>query len=254
MIELWQVPLLFAAGAVAGLVDSIAGGGGLITLPVLLGLGMDPRAALGTNKLQSTFGSATATFHYAAAGTMSLRECARGFGLTFIGAIGGALVVQLIDAAVLRQVIPFLLVAIAVFVWLRPKLGETDLHPRMPRGLFDLIFGLALGFYDGFFGPGTGTFWTMAFVLGLGFNLTKATGSTKAMNFASNIASLLVFIIAGQVVYTAGLIMGAGQLIGARIGSRMVVSRGTRFIRPIFLTTVLAISAKLIYDVFFKPH
>jgi uncharacterized membrane protein YfcA len=254
MIELWQVPLLFAAGAVAGLVDSIAGGGGLITLPVLLGLGMDPRTALGTNKLQSTFGSATATFHYAAAGTMSLRECARGFGLTFIGAIGGALVVQLIDAAVLRRVIPFLLVAIAVFVWLRPKLGETDLHPRMPRGLFDLIFGLALGFYDGFFGPGTGTFWTMAFVLGLGFNLTKATGSTKAMNFASNIASLLVFIIAGQVVYTAGLIMGAGQLIGARIGSRMVVSRGTRFIRPVFLTAVLVISAKLIYDAFLKPH
>jgi uncharacterized membrane protein YfcA len=252
MIELWHVPLLFAGGVVAGLVDSIAGGGGLITLPVLLGLGMDPRAALGTNKLQSTFGAAMATYHYAAAGTMSLRECVRGFAITFIGAIAGALVVQTIDAAMLRRVIPFLLISMALFVWLRPKLGETDLHPRIPRGAFDLVFGLALGFYDGFFGPGVGTFWTMAFVLGLGFNLTKATGSTKAMNLASNIASLLVFIIAGQVVYTAGLIMGAGQLIGARMGSRIVVSRGTRFIRPIFLTTVLAISIKLIYDAFFK--
>jgi uncharacterized membrane protein YfcA len=254
MIELWHVPLLFAGGAIAGFVDSIAGGGGLITLPVLLGVGMDPRAALGTNKLQSTFGAATATYHYAAAGTMSLRECARGFAMTFIGAIIGALAVQLIDAAVLRRVIPFLLISIALFVWLRPKLGEADLHPRMSRGLFDFVLGLALGFYDGFFGPGVGTFWTMAFVLGLGFNLTKATGSTKAMNFASNIASLLVFIAAGQVVYTAGLIMGAGQLIGARLGSRIVVSRGTRFIRPIFLATVLAISAKLVYDAFLKPH
>ena len=252
MIELWQLPILFLTGMAAGFVDSIAGGGGLITLPVLLGLGLDPRDALGTNKLQSTFGSATSTFHYAAAGTMSLRECARGFGLTFVGAILGVVALQLLDPSLLRQVIPVLLILIALFVWLRPSLGDGDQHPRMSRGVFDLTFGLLLGFYDGFFGPGTGAFWAIAFVLGMGFNLTKATGSTKAMNFASNLASLLAFIAVGQVVYTAGLVMGAGQLIGARLGARMVVRRGTRFIRPIFLTVVLAICGKLLYDVFLR--
>ncbi len=252
MIELWQLPILFLTGVAAGFVDSIAGGGGLVTLPVLLGFGLDPRAALGTNKLQSTFGSAAATFHYATAGTMSLKECARGFCLTFIGAILGVITLQQLDASLLRQLIPILLILIALFVWFRPNLGNKDLPPRMSRGVFDLTFGLVLGFYDGFFGPGTGTFWAIAFVLGMGFNLTKATGSTKAMNFASNLASLLAFIAVGQVVYAAGLAMGAGQLIGARWGAKMVVQRGTRFIRPVFLTVVLAICAKLLYDVFVR--
>ena len=122
----------------------------------------------------------------------------------------------------------------------------------MTRGAFDLVLGLGLGFYDGFFGPGAGTFWTMAFVLGVGFNLTRATASTKVMNFASNIASLALFLLAGQVVFAAGLAMGAGQLLGARLGSRMVVARGTKFIRPIFITMVLVLTAKLLYDAYQK--
>ena len=117
---------------------------------------------------------------------------------------------------------------------------------------FYLGFGLLLGFYDGFFGPGVGTFWTMAFMLGLGFNMTKATGYTKVMNCASNVVSLVLFLWAGQVEYTAGLTMGAGQLIGAKIGSGMVVTRGTKFIRPVFLTMVLAVTIKLIYDSYFR--
>lgn len=252
MIEPWQLPLLFVASLGAGFVDSIAGGGGLISLPALLSCGLDPRLALGTNKLQGTFGSASATWHYAAAGTMKLSDCVRGFVFTFAGSIAGALTVQLTDPSLLRKIIPVMLVSIAIFVWFKPKLGERDLHPRLSRGTFDMLFGLGLGFYDGFFGPGTGTFWAIAFVVMLGFNLTKATGYTKVMNFASNIGSLGFFIYAGQVLWVAGLTMGVGQLIGARIGARMVVSRGTGFIRPVFLTVVLAITAKLIYDAYFR--
>jgi len=252
VIELWHLPLLFCAGLAGGFVDSIAGGGGLITLPVLLGFGMDPRLALGTNKLQGTFGSASATWHYAQAGTLHLHDCVGGFALTFMGSVGGALAVQQLDPSLLRKIMPVMLIAIAVFVWFRPKFGLHDLHPRFSRWTFYLLAGLALGFYDGFFGPGTGTFWAMAFVFGLGFNLTKATGYTKAMNFASNIGSLLFFAMAGQVLYVAGLTMGVGQLLGARIGSRMVVARGTGFIRPVFLTVVLAITGKLIYDAYFR--
>jgi len=252
VIELWHLPLLFCAALAAGFVDAIAGGGGLITLPALLSLGLDPRLALGTNKLQGTFGSASATWHYAEAGTMSLRDCLRGFCLTLVASVAGAWAALELDPALLRKIIPVMLAGIAVLVWFKPKLGECDLHPRMSRGLFDVTAGLALGFYDGFFGPGTGTFWAIAFVLGLGFNLTKATGYTKVMNFASNIGSLGFFICAGQVLWVAGLTMGVGQLIGARIGARMVVSRGTGFIRPVFLTVVLIITAKLIYDAYFR--
>jgi len=253
MIELWHLPLLFATAFAAGFVDSIAGGGGLITLPVLMSFGLPPQEALGTNKLQATFGSGSAAWHYAAAGTVDWRDCARGFLLSLASAAAGALAVQQMDPAFLRRVIPLLLIGVAVYFLVRPQLGETDRHSRMPRGLFYWLFGLGIGFYDGFFGPGTGTFWTMAFVLGLGFNLTRATGYTKFMNFASNLSSLALFLAGGKVLFVAGLTMGVGQLLGARVGARMVIRKGTRFIRPIFVSVVLLLTLKLLYDGFRAP-
>ena len=252
MIQHWQFPLLFATGLVAGFVDSIAGGGGLITVPVLLNLGLGPQETLATNKLQATFGSGSAAWHYAAAKTVPLADCARGFIFSFIGAAAGTLVVQQIDPSFLRSAIPFLLMAVALYTLFKPQLGAKDLHPRMPHFWFDLVFGLLIGFYDGFFGPGTGTFWTMAYMLGLGFNMTRATGYTKVMNFASNLSSLVFFLLGGKVYFAAGLVMGIGQLTGARIGARMVIAKGTRFIRPIFITVVLALTIKLAYNAYSK--
>jgi uncharacterized membrane protein YfcA len=245
----WQFPLLFATGLAAGFVDSIAGGGGLITVPVLLSLGLGPKEALGTNKLQATFGSGSAAWHYTRAGTVTWRECTRGFILTLTGAAIGALAVQQLDPSFLKRVIPVLLLAVALYVLLKPRLGAEDLKPKMSQARFEVIFGLGLGFYDGFFGPGTGTFWAMACMVAVGWNMTRATGYTKVMNFASNISSLLLFLLGARVLFTAGLVMGVGQLIGARIGSRMVITKGTKFIRPIFLVVVLALSLKLLWDV-----
>jgi uncharacterized membrane protein YfcA len=250
----WQLPLLFVTGLTAGFVDSIAGGGGLITVPVLLSIGLSPQEALGTNKLQATFGSGSAAGHYAAAKTVSLHDCVRGFVYTLIGAALGTIAVQQMNPSFLRRAIPVLLILIAGYLLLRPRLGDEDLHPRMTRGYFDLVFGLVLGFYDGFFGPGTGTFWAMAYMLGLGFNMTRATGYTKVMNFASNLSSLALFLIGGKVYYAMGLTMGLGQLVGARIGSHMVITRGTRFIRPMFLAVVLALTLKLLYDAYMSPR
>lgn len=247
MTGLWKVPLLFSTGLAAGFVDSIAGGGGLITLPVLLNLGLAPQDALGTNKLQASFGSGSAAAHYAHAGVVRLRDCARGFLFALSGSVLGSLAVQHLDPTLLRKMIPALLIAVAVYTLLKPRLGTRDLHPKMGRQWFDLLFGFGLGFYDGFFGPGTGTFWTMAFVLVLGFNLTRATGYTKVVNFASNLGALTLFLLFGNVLFTAGLVMGIGQLLGARLGSRMVVARGTRFIRPVFLAVVIALTVKLLY-------
>lgn len=250
MTVYWQFPLLFATGLAAGFVDSIAGGGGLITLPVLLSFGLQPQQALGTNKLQATFGSGSAAAHYAAAKTVSLKDCSRGFLYTLIGAALGAIAVQQVNASFLRRAIPVLLILVAGYVVLKPRLGIEEFHPRIARGWFDLIFGLVLGFYDGFFGPGTGTFWAMAYMVGLGFNMTRATGCTKVMNFASNLSSLGFFILGRKASFAMGLTMGMGQLLGARIGSRMVIVRGTRFIRPVFLAVVIALALKLLYDAY----
>ena len=250
MLEPWQLALLFLTGLVAGFVDAIAGGGGLITLPVMLSCGFDPQTALGTNKLQAVFGSGSASWQYTRAGVVKLPDCARGFAITFVAAIAGSWAVQRLDPVLLRRAIPIVLVLIALYVLLKPALGEADAPARMSRTHFDLLFGGLLGFYDGFLGPGTGTFWTTAFVLCLGFNLTRATGCTKVMNFASNLSSLGLFLFRKKVLFIPGLAMGAGQLFGARLGASMVVQRGARFIRPIFITVVLAITVKLIYDVY----
>lgn len=243
-------PLLFATGFAAGFVDAIAGGGGLITVPVLLSLGYPPQAALATNKLQATFGSGSAAWHYARAGLVGWRECRWGAGVTFLAAVVGTLAVQRMQPDLLRRVIPVLLLVIALYLLVRPRVGLVERPPRMSPTLFALLAGLGLGFYDGFFGPGTGTFWALAGVTWMGFSLTRATAYTKVMNFASNLASLLVFLVGGQVHYAAGLVMGLGQWSGAWAGSRLVVRNGARFIRPIFIAVVLALTARLLWSAF----
>jgi uncharacterized membrane protein YfcA len=254
MIEWWQIAMLFLTGLTAGFVDTIAGGGGLLTLPVLLNLCPDPKLALGTNKLQATFGSTSATFHFARAGALNFQECRRAWLLAFLGSLVGTFLVQQLDPGFLKRIIPWLLLAVASYVWLRPQLGEKDIHPRISRVKFDFIFAFGIGVYDGFLGPGTGTFLALAFMLGLGFNLSKATANTKVLNWASNLASLILFLLVKKVWFVAGLAMGAGQWLGARAGSRMVITRGTKFIRPVFLSMVVLITLKMIYDNYLKPH
>jgi uncharacterized membrane protein YfcA len=249
-LPFWAIPILFVTGLAAGFVDSIAGGGGLITLPVIFSFGLPPQIALGTNKFQAIWGSGGAAWHYARSDLVKLSECGPGICFTAVGAVAGTLTVQRLDPTFLRHLIPILLLAVAAIVILRPTLGAKDIHPRMSAGWFYPAAGLAFGFYDGFIGPGVGTFWTMTFMLGLGFNLAKATGYTKVMNLASNVTSFAFFAAAGQVYYGAGLAMGVGQLLGARLGSRIVIRRGVKFIRPIFLAMVLALTLKLLWDAY----
>lgn len=242
--------LLFGAAFVAGLVDSIAGGGGLITVPVLLGIGLPPQIALGTNKLQASFGSGSAMLHFVRAGTVKLGDCWSGIIWTAIGATLGVWGVQLLHATLLKQLIPWLLAAIAIYTLLSPRLGAEDSHARMKPGPFYLLFGLAIGFYDGFFGPGTGSFWTMALMMLLGCSMLRATATTKVMNFTSNFVALIFFLSVGQVRFVEGFVMGVGQFLGARVGSKLVIKRGTAFIRPVFITMVLLLVGRLIYQNF----
>jgi uncharacterized membrane protein YfcA len=245
-IPIWGWPLMFITGVAAGLVDSIAGGGGLITVPALLGVGLSPGLALGTNKLQSCFGSASAAWSYTRAGLISFRDCLLGVACTILGAASGALAVRFISDAALRRVLPVLLIAIGLFVLLRPKLGEADARERMRPILFYASFGIGLGAYDGFFGPGVGSFWALAFVLCLGFNLSKATAHTKVMNFTSNFVALVVLGANSQVMLLPGLVMGAGQMIGASFGAGLVIRRGTHLVRPVFVFVVFLIAIKML--------
>jgi uncharacterized membrane protein YfcA len=240
-------PLLFAAGFSAGLVDSVAGGGGIISLPVLLNLGLPPQLALGTNKFQSSFGSVAASWQYARRGLVALRDCRMGILFTLIGASLGALSVQHLASPVLEKTIPVLLAAIVGYLIFQPQIGLDDSRPRICAPVFYVVFGLVLGFYDGFFGPGVGSFWAMAFVLLRGYSLTRATAHTKVMNATSNLVSLAVFAGAGLVHLGAGIVMAAGQILGARLGAGLVVRRGARFVRPAFLVMAALTIARLLW-------
>ena len=249
----WLYPLLFLTGLGAGFVDAIAGGGGLITVPVLLATGLPPQVAIATNRFQSSFGTAVATWSYHRAGLLTFRTLWLGVAFTAVGAVAGGLTLARLDAAWLlwlKRVIPFVLLAVAAVVWFKPELGFEGRPTKWPAAVFAAVFGLGLGFYDGFFGPGTGTFWTMACVLVLGLELRAATAHTKVMNLTSNLASVMVYLAAGLVRFDLGLTMAAGQLIGGRLGSRVVVRGGAKAVRPILLTVVFALSAKLLWDGF----
>jgi len=240
--------LLFAAAFFAGLIDAIAGGGGLITVPALMAIGLPPQVALGTNKLQASFGSGSAMLHFVRSGTVKLPDCLAGICWTAAGAAAGVLAIQRLDPAILRQLVPWMLIGIAAYTLFTPKLGSEDIRARLSPKIFYPLFGLAIGFYDGFFGPGTGSFWAMAFVLLLGCSLVRATAHTKVMNFTSNIVALGIFLLAGQVHLLEGLLMGIAQFIGALIGAKLVILKGAKFIRPVFILIVLLITAKLLYQ------
>lgn len=242
---------LFAGAMLAGWIDAIAGGGGMLTIPLLLWAGLPPAGVLGTNKFQASFGSSTAAAYHVRKGVVQVREALPGIVWTAVGAALGAWSVQRIPSETLGAVIPGLLLAIAVYALVTPSLGEQITAPRLTAPLFYLMFGLGLGYYDGFFGPGTGSFWAVAFVLGLGYTLTRATGYTKVMNFTSNIVSLVVFLVGGHVYFLPGAVMAVGQVVGSRIGSGMVLRRGARFIRPIFVAMVILTTLKLIANRYF---
>jgi uncharacterized membrane protein YfcA len=248
MPDHFTLPLLIGAAFFAGLIDAVAGGGGLITVPVLMSIGLPPQVALGTNKLQASFGSGSAMLHFVRSGTVKLSDCVSGILWTALGAAAGVLAIQRLDPAILKHLVPWLLIIIAVYTLCTPKMGTEDIHSRLSTKIFYPLFGLSIGFYDGFFGPGTGSFWAMAFVLLLGCSLVRATAHTKVMNFTSNIVALVIFMAAGQVLFAEGLMMGAAQFIGAKIGANLVTLKGVRFIRPVFITIVFLITAKLLYQ------
>jgi uncharacterized membrane protein YfcA len=247
-ITLYILSLLFLAAFVAGFVDAIAGGGGLITVPAMLIAGFSPIETLGTNKLQSLFGSGSATLAYARGGHVDLRAQLPMAVMSALGSAAGAMLTTFVPGDVMRAALPVLLIVIALYFLLKPDLGDADKHRRMTPFLFGVTLVPLIGFYDGIFGPGTGSFFMLAFVMLLGYGMLKATAHTKMLNFASNIGAFAVFALSGVIHWKAGLVMGIGQFLGAQAGSRLAMRSGANVIRPLLVIGCVALAIRLLAD------
>lgn len=247
-----HLALLCVAALAAGLVDAIAGGGGLITLPALLTVGLPPHIALGTNKGQSVFGSFAALVRFSRAGLVDWKLARVTFPFGLGGAFAGAALVLLVKPEVLKPLVLVLLIAVAVFLAFRrtsPSSEKAEPAPR-PRALaIGALIALAVGTYDGFFGPGTGTFLIVGFNTLLGHGLARASADAKVVNFASNLASVTLFALKGVVLWKVALPMAAAQFTGAWLGAHLAVKGGDTLVRKVVLAVVLALVLKLGRDV-----
>lgn len=242
--------ILFLAGGIAGFIDALAGGGGLITIPALLLAGLPPIAAIATNKLQGVFGALTASITVYKKHVVTKQDVFTLFFSSLAGAALGAFTLLFIDAAKLEIIIPIVLVSIATYFILMPKIDDhIERQPKMPKPLYRFIIVPLIGFYDGILGPGTGSFFAAAGVALRGQNLIKSTSIAKFLNFASNLASVVVFIFSGDIIWLIGAIMIIGQIIGGYLGSLAIVNGGTKFIKPLIIIMSLTMTGKYIYSV-----
>lgn len=242
------VVLLVLAAFLAGFVDAIAGGGGLITVPVLLLAGASPIEALATNKLQGSFGAATAVGAYARAGHVKPMQQ---LGMALVAGLAGAAgagVAHLMPAEALRIIMPVILVAVALFFAFKRGLTDADRIERIKPAVFTFTAVPFVGLYDGFFGPGAGSFYMLGFVMLAGFGVLKATAHTKMLNFASNLGSLLVFAASGGIWWGVGLAMAAGQVGGAALGARLAMRIGAKLIKPLLVLSSSALALRLLWQ------
>jgi uncharacterized membrane protein YfcA len=239
--------LVFAAMA-AGFVDAIAGGGGLITVPALMLAGLPPVEALGTNKLQGSFGAGTAAWAYARAGLVNGRSQYWPVAVSFLAAAAGSMAATQVPVDWLRLAMPGILVAVALWFGLRRGLSDDDRAARLAMPTFTLTVVPLVAAYDGLLGPGTGSFFMLGLVALAGMGVLRATAQTKVLNFASNIGALAVFAAAGGVWWGLGLAMAAGQMAGARLGARLAMRRGARLIRPLLVAVSALLAARLLWQ------
>lgn len=236
--SLGLLPVIFLAAAafLAGCIDSVAGGGGLVSLPATLLVGVPPHLALGTGKFMASFGTAASFLTYAKNGAMVWRIVGIGVAFSFGGSIAGAKTALLVDSAMLGKVILALLpvAALLTFLPVRKGAGEKKTSALVFYAATPLLC-VVIGFYDGFFGPGTGSFMLLGLHVVLGLNLVAASGTAKAFNLASNVSGLAVFIASGAVYYPAAIPMAAANMAGNILGSRMALRRGQALVRRMLL-------------------
>jgi uncharacterized protein len=239
------IALLAFVAFAAGFIDALAGGGGLLTIPALMAVGISPVSAIATNKLQGTFGTGSAFLTFACKGHIDFRRFRWPAIGALCGAAAGSYVLQLIDSTFLGGFIPVLLIAMAIYFLTAPKMSDVDRHSRLGElGLFSII--ATIGFYDGFFGPGTGSFFTTALVALGGLGLIRAIAHTKFLNFCTNIMSLAIMIAGGKVLWAVGLPMAVASIMGNQAGAHVTMRFGGRGVRPVLVVMSLALTIKLL--------
>ncbi|GAB6174943.1 TSUP family transporter [Paradesulfitobacterium aromaticivorans] len=239
-------------GFIAAAVDAIAGGGGLISLPALLVVGIPPHLALGTNKFAATAASMSSAITFARSGKTSWPILKWQIPFTLAGASLGVLAVLRISSSFLSMAVPVLILLVGIYTVIHKEFGiENRFQGLNPLNLvMACSFAFAIGFYDGFFGPGTGSFLIFAFATFLGFDFLTASANAKVLNFMSNFASLLLFAWNGKILYLYGIPMGLFMILGSYFGSKLAIKRGATLVRPIFVTMSFLVAAKLIYQAF----
>jgi len=238
---------LIAAAFAAGFIDSIAGGGGLVTLPAFLAAGLPAHLAIATNKGQAVFGAVTSAVSFWRRGALDVGRAPLAFAMGFAGSVVGAMAVLAVRPEPLKPVVLVLLVAVAILLTVRGDLAPRPRTPARPRlALGAMCFGL--GVYDGFFGPGVGSMLIVGFALVFGDPLTRASGNAKVVNLASNLAAVAIFTVRGKVLWELALPMAAANALGAAVGARLAVKRGDRFVRSMVLVVVAALVVKVLRD------
>ncbi|TSI06252.1 TSUP family transporter [Lysinibacillus sp. BW-2-10] len=243
--------ILFLFGFLAAFIDSVVGGGGLISLPALMFTGLSPSAAVATNKLAGTMGSLTSTITFYRSGKMDLKTIGKLFPIVFIASMVGAWIVHLLDPNLLKPLMLIMLAIVAVYTIFKKDWGSISTFKKLTTKKYIgfLLLVSAIGFYDGFLGPGTGSFLIFAFLM-IGFDFLKAAGNAKFLNFASNIGALVMFLFLGQINFAYGLIMGVAQIFGALCGSKFAIKRGSNYVRLLFIAVTILLLAKNTFDYF----
>lgn len=251
-IEPTTLVLIVVAGFMAGWVDAVVGGGGLIQLPALLLVpGITPVQALATNKMGSIFGTTTSAATYYRRVGPDLRTAVPMALVALAGSFGGALLAASLPASVFKPIIVVALIAVAVFTALRPSAGELTAlrHAGHKHYVVACLIGAVIGFYDGLIGPGTGSFLVIGLVAAMGYAFLEASAKAKIVNMATNAGALLFFLPHGSLLWGVGLVLGLANMAGGYLGARTAVSQGSRFVRVVFLIVVGALILKLGYDV-----
>jgi uncharacterized protein len=248
MADPYQLAGLFVLALVAGTIDAMAGGGGLLTVPGLMATGIPPIAALATNKMQAIFSSLSATVHFWRSGRLNLRACWHPALMSMAGAACGAASLTFIDPGTLRTLVPFFLIGVCGWLLLSEDFGKKPGRARLSFAATSFTLVPLIAAYDGFFGPGTGTFFAFGLVTLLGIGLDQATMQAKLYNFMSNLGALLFFLASGHIVWPFAVVMACGMIVGGSIGARLVLRHGTGLIKPILIVMSLAMSARLLWQ------
>ncbi|WP_291636457.1 TSUP family transporter [Clostridium sp.] len=247
-----KIVLLCMAGFLGAFVDSIAGGGGLITVPAFMLAGLPPHMVLGTNKFSATAGSFTSSLKFIKSGKANFKLLKYLIPFAFLGSLIGVNAVLRVDQKFLNTLVLILIMFIGIYTLFSKSLGLEDKFQGLTKKnvIYGVVLALSLGFYDGFFGPGTGSFLVFGLINIFGFNFVSSSANARVLNFTSGFTALILFALSGKIDYMIGIPVAVSMVIGAKMGTSVALNKGSKLIKPIFVIMSLAVAFKMLISLF----